>query len=309
MKMTAITKPMLAINADLDNLKFDRGLYATVKLDGIRCLIVGGKAVSRNFKAIPNVRVRDVIEKYALEGMDGEIIIHDKKDKPLPFNEISSYVMSHDKIIPTGYSVKYYVFDFVPIGMLLDTPYVNRMDHLKGLAVSSIIKKILPVKVKNYGALEKLYFDALADGFEGLIMRSGDSPYKLGRSTVKEGWLLKMKPFDDSEAVIIDLIEGQKNENEKECDAFGDTKRSSKKENMRDMNTLGAFKVRDMKTNLEFSIGTGIGLTKELRQEIWNDRKNMVGKIVKYRSQNVGVKELPRFPSFIGFRSENDMGE
>ena len=306
MYKSQITKPMLAVNADIPNLNYSGGLYCTVKLDGIRCLIVDGKAVSRNFKPIPNHKIREAIEAIGINDLDGEIII-EKDGEPVIFNEISGYVMSHSKELPEGYSLRYYVFDYIAPENSLTSAYLTRIESLKELAVDPIVKKVLPIRVNNFEELEALYGKALAAGFEGLIMRSGLSPYKLGRSTFKEGFLLKMKPFDDAEAIIVDLIEGQMNENEKTENAFGDSVRCSKKENMTDMDTLGAFKVKDMVSGLEFKIGTGIGLTKELRKEIWMDKKNMIGKIVKYRSQSVGVKELPRFPSFIGFRSEGDM--
>ena len=174
--MSNITKPMLAINADLENLNFVGGLWVTPKLDGIRCLIINGKAVSRNFKVIPNRKIRKTLEKYAEDGMDGELIIHDKNDKPIIFNEISGYIMSHEKELPVGYSLQYYVFDYVPKTVPLSTAYTKRCKNLKNLNCSNIIKKILPIRVNNFEELEVVYADALAEGHEGLIMRSANSP-------------------------------------------------------------------------------------------------------------------------------------
>ena len=57
-----ITKPMLAGKVkDLD--KIDYPVYATPKLDGIRAVMIDGKLVSRNFKAIPNNFTRTKFEK------------------------------------------------------------------------------------------------------------------------------------------------------------------------------------------------------------------------------------------------------
>jgi DNA ligase-1 len=39
-------------------------------------------------------------------------------------------------------------------------------------------------------------------GYEGICFRSPDSPYKHGRSTFKEGFLIKLKRFTTDEAVI-----------------------------------------------------------------------------------------------------------
>src|SRR5690606_28483163 len=43
----------------------------------------------------------------------------------------------------------------------------------------------------------------LARGYEGVMLRDPDGPYKFGRSTLREGTLLKLKRFEDAEAVVI----------------------------------------------------------------------------------------------------------
>ena len=69
---------------------------------------------------------------------------------------------------------------------------------------------------------------------------SPDGPYKCGRSTVREGYLLKLKRFADGEAVILGCCEQMHNANAAQQDAFGRTKRSSHKDNKIGKATLGA---------------------------------------------------------------------
>ena len=95
------------------------------------------------------------------------------------------------------------------------------------------------------------------------------------------------------------------NENEAGKDAFGYTERSSHKANQVPANTLGAFLVREVKTGVEFSIGTG--LDDILRQDVWDHQEKYIGQMVKYKAQACGEKDKPRFPSFIGFRDERDL--
>jgi DNA ligase-1 len=75
------------------------------------------------------------------------------------------------------------------------------------------------------------------------------------------------------------------------------------------MGTLGALKVRDVTTGIEFNIGTGY--TAAQRAELWAMwlAGTLAGKIAKYKHFEVGVKEAPRFPVFLGFRNPLDMGE
>ena len=53
----------------------------------------------------------------------------------------------------------------------------------------------------------------LDDGYEGLMLRAPDGPYKFGRSTVKENTLLKVKNFLDDEAEVIGFKEQTTNTN------------------------------------------------------------------------------------------------
>lgn len=317
--MDLITRPMLAVAIeDLSKLNYSNGLYATPKLDGIRCLIVNYTAVSRTFKPIPNKKINKLLSELSLNNFDGEIIIEDSNGIPLPFNEISSVVMSFDKDIPENCKLKYYIFDYVKEGP--NKPYLERLEDLKDCLLDrelitpfnppsyrDVLKPLYPTKVSNIEELETLYTKTLTEGFEGLILRTGTSPYKFGKSTFKEHYLMKLKPFEDAEAVIVDLVEAMENGNAKELDNFGNSKRSSHMGNLIAKNTLGAFKVTDVVHGYTFNIGTGIGLTKELKQEIWNNKDKYIGKMIKYRSQKIGEKDLPRIPSFIGFRSSEDL--
>ncbi len=167
------------------------------------------------------------------------------------------------------------------------------------------IKVVLPTLIHNYDRLVAYEHECLGNNYEGIILRSLDGPYKFGRSTVKEGYLLKIKRFDDSEAVIIDFEELLHNKNEQFADNLGLSERSTCKENMLHGNTLGSIVVTDLASNVTFSIGSG--LTFELRNKIWSNKSHYLGKIVKYKHQKSGSKDLPRFPVFLGFRDPIDM--
>lgn len=273
--MVGIIEPMLAGKVDLKHLNdlHYPGL-CTPKLDGIRCLIIKGKVVSRTLKPIPNKYIRDILETKTLNGMDGEIIVGNT------FSEVTSGVMTRNG----SPDFTYMVFDYV---INPSEPYYLRMDRLKSLSVkNSHIKFVLPVKINNEEELLGFETTCIKEGYEGVIWRSPDSPYKFGRSTLKEEYLLKLKRFEDGEAEIIELYE--------EIDITGKPK-----------NTLGGIKVRETKTGIRFHIGSGFDA--EERKKIWNYKDNYVGKLVKYKSQPHGAKDAPRFPIFLGFRDKNDI--
>lgn len=294
-------RPMLASKIEVEQIKFP--MLAQPKLDGFRALIVKGELVSRNLKPIVNPDVFRLYSSHEFEGFDGELIIPDHGDKNA-FQKTSSIVTTLDKPVSKE-DIQFCVFD------LWDMPeetYTNRFKNIKSrlkLMNKPPQFKLIPTKIVST-VEELLDFErrVLACGYEGIILRRTDSPYKYGRSTTKQGYLLKLKRFVDDEAIIIGFEERMHNANEATINKLGYTERSTKQGNKKPMGTLGAFKVRD-RSGREFHVGTG--LTDSQRQEIWNKREDYINKIIKFQHfAGAGVLELPRFPSFKGFRDVQD---
>jgi DNA ligase-1 len=279
---------------DITKLKYP--VLATPKLDGIRCLVIKGRAVSRKFKPIPNDYIRQTIETChnSLE-LDGEIMIPNRT-----FNELSGDVRRIDGR-PTNF--EYHVFDYIKNG--LSKAYADRVADLVALQhCSPFVKKVIPVAVDNPDDLTKFEEKCLVEGFEGIMVRSFFSPYKCGRSTENEGYLLKIKRFEDEEACVIGYEELMHNDNVATQDAFGRTERSSHQENLRGAGVLGKLECRRISNQVDFGIGTGFDA--KTRAELWAKRDQLIGKVVKFKHQPSGADERPRFPVFLGFRDEWD---
>lgn len=300
-----IKKPMLAASMEdskgnpvtFEDLKYP--LFASIKLDGIRALKVNGQVLSRSFKPIPNTHIQAMMTSLP-DGLDGELVVVGEE-----FAGTSSAVMSRDGTP----NFQFQIFDYVKDD--LNKPFSQRLVDLEQLKSSGILPDfcviVKQVIVNSANELSKFEEIAISEGHEGVMIRKPDSPYKCGRSSFREGYLIKIKRFIDSEAEIIGFEERMKNENEATIDELGYTKRSSAKDGLVPANTLGTLIVRDIHDGREFGIGTGKGLDDVLRKTIWDNKDKYLGKIIKYRFQEVGVKDLPRIPSFQGFRDEIDM--
>ncbi len=300
-----ITRPMLAETAE-DLSKIQYPVLVSPKLDGIRILKVDGKIVTRKFIPLPNNYTRKWLEKYIPDGMDGELILRNSKS----FNDCQSAFMSEDG----EPDFTFVVFDHVTSD--LSQPFVERYRGIRKtleekvwinvgtLQKVDIVPHYRAVDEEELMSFEKMFVN---DGYEGLMIRHPYGKYKCGRSTLKEGLLLKVKRFEDSEAIILDIQELMHNKNEQETDELGLSKRSKSLSGMVPANTLGNFIVRDIKSGVEFEIGTGLGLTQTLRKSIWDNKSSFIGKLVKYKFQPAGIKDKPRFPVFLGFRDERDM--
>ena len=294
-------KPMLAVDHDPAKLQFP--VLASPKLDGIRGLIWENRLLSRSLKPIPNKYISATLSNPLLEGFDGELIVGEPTATDC-YNASVSAIMRHDG----EPAFTFWVFD------LHDTDachYQRRLDELSE-RVRQVAKdvpadlRLLPqVEIADHDQLLDYEATQLALGYEGLILRHPKAPYKYGRSTVREGYLLKVKRFVDSEAVITGFEEQMFNGNEATTNELGRTKRSSHKAGMVGKNTLGALIVKDVTSGLQFNVGTG--LNDEIRQKIWRAQDSYLGQLVKYKYFPVGVKELPRHPVFLGFRHQEDM--
>ena len=301
----AITKPMLAcdLKGQWDKLVYPQ--YGTQKLDGIRTEKVERGVVSRTFKPIPNHDIRNtlmtILPDVATIGQsDGELICGN-------FQETTHRVMSQDEKTP-GW--RYYMFDLVREGFESE-PYLARIENLKKWYETlspehqAIIQLVLPTKLNNKADVEAYEQSCLDQGFEGVILRSGTSPYKSGRSTLREQYLTKVKRFEDSEAIVVGYEELMNNNNVATKDNFGHSERSTHKDNLSGAGVLGAFLVRDIKTKKEFRIGSGF--TMQQRKDYWEAKETLVGKLLKYKFFPVGQKDLPRHPIALGFRDPSDL--
>lgn len=299
-------KPMLACKADPAKLRFP--LYVQPKLDGIRASVVNGRLVSRTLKAIPNDSIREALSRPEFEGLDGELIVGDPTAADC-YRRTSSFVMAGNKI---GEPWCYFVFDKHDV----QGGFVERYAELLGVVPRELMSatpdlnggaiQIVPtLTAEDAEKLEQLERLIIEEGHEGAILRQPHAAYKFGRASKTAGELVKLKRFEDAEAEIIGVYEEQHNGNVAVRNALGRTERSTAQAGKTGKGTLGGFHVRDLETGIEFKVGTGFSA--EERQTYWTQQATMIGRYVKYKSFKIGVKEKPRHPVFLGFRSKEDM--
>lgn len=304
-------KPMLSGKAPDDLTKLKYPVAVSPKLDGFRAVIIDGVVMSRNLKPIRNKHVQRLYGREEFNGFDGELIVGDPTAKDC-FNVTSSGVTRADG----EPDVNFYVFD----RMQYDVNWIGRFGSISDAENICRVEHILVFDANGVKEEEQRY---LEQGYEGLMIRAPDGPYKEGRSTTREGWLLKLKRFEDSEALVIGMEEKMHNSNEATTNALGRTQRTSHQENLIPLDTMGALIVRDLKTGVEFNIGTGFDDAERLRW--WESMGSTPGGrttdnagglvftvlipsiIVKYKHFAIGSKDKPRFPTYLGIRHPDDV--
>lgn len=274
-------KPMLAVNApSLDKIVFP--VLASPKLDGVRCLVIDGKPTTRNGKPISNDFIRGTLSDLSIYNwLDGELVTLDKDDKIKGFNECSGDIRRSSG----SPKFEFLVFDSINPTVIGRT-FQERLDFVKGQIGFSGYAKLIPHIVCNTIAeLEEFEQYCVEHGYEGVMIRQPHGPYKHGRSTAKEQYLLKVKRFDDHEMEVTGY------EPLVRKDGSVDHTRAGK--------LIGY-------TSKFGEVKVGSGFTDEQRRHIVSHKHTWVGESVTFKYQPSGMAEdgKPRFPVFKGIRQE-----
>ena len=289
-----LTKPQLLErkNPDLDTLPYP--MYVTPKLDGIRCLSnENGHAVSRTLKQIPNECIRQCfLDNPYLTGSDGELIVGDPTSHSV-MRDTTSGVMGV-KGIP---DFKYYIFDI----WSSNKKYYEKLEALNAWnpKLPNWVHIVPSKLVNNKEELLSFEKECLELGYEGVIIRHPEAVYKFGRTTMKECNAFKLKRFTDAEAIIVGYVPEYENTNEAEINELGRTKRSTMQVGLVPKERLGSFIV-SMPEYGTFNVGSGFD--HQDRAVFWACRDGLIGATIKFKFFDMGVKDKPRHPIFLGFR-------
>jgi len=292
-------KPMLAATlADPKQLNFIVPLYVSPKLDGLRCIIRGGQALSRNLKPFRNEFVQEVLgNKPELEGLDGELIVGLPNEGNV-LGRTQSGIMS----VEGKPDFTFHVFDHV-----LDP----KLPFRRRLELASAVLNPFVFAVPHYGCSDLEEFLQLEErfllqGYEGVMARHPGSLYKFGRATMNEHGLIKFKRFTDSEGIVESIEEGVVNENEAQVDLLGRTKRSHHTENFVPSGKVGTLYVKDLKTQELVRVSPG-RMTHDMRRHYWDQPHELIGSIVKYKWFDYNTLDAPRFATYQAHRDLEDM--
>lgn len=293
---------LAAQNCTLDDIEFP--CWISTKFDGIRCLTAHGVGRSRENLVLPNRHLQSLMASLQEFSLDGEIIVGDPNAEDC-YNKTQSAVSTHEG----QPDFRYYVFDEISNPGL---PFVTRQRNLKQLfddgRLPSFCILVLQQEVESKVELVEVYEALVEAGHEGVITRRGSAPYRRGRGTKKAQDMIKLKPREDSEFEVMGFEELLRNTNEATISETGHTKRSSAKAGKVAGGTLGKILARDIHSGERFKIGTFKGLKAKDKKEIWDNQDKFMSRIGVYSFCPVGVKKLPRHPSFKGWRDTFDIG-
>lgn len=236
--------------------------WVSEKLDGVRAYWDGERFWSRGGN---EYRAPDwFTEGFPDVPMDGELWMGRGR-----FAELSGAVRRLEPVDPSWRQIRFMVFDLPT----LDQPFSERIAAMKALlqpSPSPFLAMVAQRRATDHERLMSALDKVVSEGGEGLMLRRGGSLHSAGRSDD----LLKVKRYDDAEAVVVAHLAG-----------------SGKYEGM-----LGSVRVR-RDDSREFHIGTGFS-------DEQRENPPPVGATITYKYYGFTSTGLPRFASFLRIRND-----
>jgi len=291
-------KPLQPKNAELDKLAFPCGVQK--KYDGEKLININGQVLSRRLKPIRNTwltaQMQEIMQYFDIP-LEGEVQVDGT------FAATAGLLNSSNR---EGDFI-YWVFD-TPMP---DTPYMERQRILHNAVMDANDPRVRMVEtITAYDVEELLEVHAKYDAdpsLDGTITRNMKSEYKTGRATVAVGHVMKLKSFDDSEAIITGFTERMHNTNEAKTNELGRTERSSAQDGLVPTGLIAAY-TADW-NGVEIVV-TATGDLASRMDRFNNFDEMCMGKLVKFQYQGVFPDTgKPRFPTELGLRDESDMGD
>lgn len=277
-KGTVYVEPQLAkLYEDYQGkIDFDKESWLIqCKFNGNRCIATKNGLFTRKgeqYKSIPHIEESLVsfFKSHPDAVIDGELYNYELRNQ---LNELSKLVrrtvhITEEHLIESEKKVRFYVYDGYNFTSetAQDKPYSVRKDWIdKNLLICKYIKEVKSYPVKSQKDLDKYYNQFLDDGQEGAILRRSDVGYENKRTK----FLLKIKPENDSEGIILDIQEGQGN-------------------------WAGAGKIITLRwNNIEFN--ATLKGTYEQGVEFLKNKKQWIGKEVKFLYNGLTGLNVPNF--------------
>ena len=260
--LAAQAAPLVLLAHEADTEIDPAGWLVSEKLDGVRALWDGHTLRFRSGRTV--AAPAGFLARLPAQPLDGELWLGRGR-----FDELSGLVRRAEPTDGLWRELRYMLFE------LPQAPgdFATRAAALQRLADAARWPQLQAVPqqpLRDRAALRARLDEVVQGGGEGLMLHRADAPWQTGRSRV----LLKLKPVQDADAVVIGHVPGRG----------------------RLEGRLGALVLR-RDDGLVFQLGTGLS-------DAQRDAPPRVGSTVTYSYRGVTPQGVPRFASFLRVRPD-----
>jgi len=312
-----ITKPSLAEDAQLDKVQFP--CWVQPKIDGVRAMNLNGTLTGRSLDQFAGFGITEYFSRPEFKGFDGEMILGSKPNCTDRLCSATTGAMGRFKEVSEMANLHWYVFDYLDAPNLSYEVRYRKLKEQVQMLNHHRIHLVPSTLVHNLELLKSFIAYCANDGYEGTIIRNPRAPFKPGRATLKGQELWRVKPWADAEILVTGITEGNQNANEAKRNTLGRTERSSSAAGLIPNGQVGSIQgtmVADFhdpitgkllfEKGLEVTISSGEMSVKEATHYFQNQHE-IIGHLVKFKHMTHGVKDQPRFPTYVSHRLKEDM--
>lgn len=312
-----MTKPQLAEDAILEEVRTP--CWVQPKIDGVRALNRTGRLTGRSLDEFKGYLISDFFSRPGFVHLDGEMILGNKPNCTNRLCSATTGAMGRFKDVSEMADLHWWVFDHLEVPT---EPYEDRYNRLRHHveALEHPRVHLVPYKVcKTLADVKAAIAEYAALGYEGTIIRNPHAPLKPGRATRKGQELWRVKPWADAEILVTGITEGNSNANEAKTNSLGRTERSSAAAGLVPNGQVGSIQGTMLADffdpftgallfakGLPVTVGSGEMSVAEA-EHYFKHPGEIVGHVVKFKHMTHGVKDQPRFPTYISHRLRQDM--
>ncbi|MFW0778545.1 MAG: hypothetical protein ACN2B6_12590 [Rickettsiales bacterium] len=300
-------RPMLAQNSKPEDIQKEN--YGSLKMEGVRAVFTPEGLLTRNLKPFANERIYErmrTVEEFCVEHgiyLEGEFYVHGWS-----FNRIDSCLRGSGNIDADQMEV--HIFDFY-CDAKEDAPFSERIEYYK-FAVDDLrgrfgvdhIHAVEQRLMKDADEIRNAYAWAIEHGYEGFCLKAADGPYKKGRSTLKQEYFTRIKPEEDYDCIVLDILERQTNLCESEVNELGYLKKRQDKDMKQGAGMAQSAVVYCPALGSVHKVSLTRGLTDPDRMRIWEERVLWLGTPMTYVGIPVPGQDIPRSPRFDKWRGD-----
>lgn len=271
----------------------------SIKFDGVRGVITGHSIESRSKATLPNDNLYTTF-KHLMDWckennciLDGEFYSHD-----VDFGEVIGVCMTKGTKKPIPDSFFFHCFDCIPLDDI-KMSFENRFKLIPKLDRLEIVEQQMINIPEDSESLTTEFKQRLDEGFEGLMIRGAEKPYKFGRSTPTCGTGYKFKLYETHDAKILGVQQATivDAKAEKKINELGRSVTSKKKGDRVLIESASGFEC--VFEGEEFVVN--LGLSDERKKEIWENKEKYIGEFCEFKAMPT-TKDAPRNPNFLRMR-------
>lgn len=259
--LPSLAEPPALAHAEVYRAGIDpSGYWVSEKLDGVRAVWDGEQLHFRSGRLI--AAPAWFTQRFPARALDGELWMGRGQ-----FERLSGIVRRETPDDAEWRQVRYMLFE-LPGAEGDFSERVTAMREIAAQAGLPWLQAVEQLRVNDQAALQRRFDEVVKGGGEGLMLHRADAHYRAGRSDD----LLKLKPWDDAEAVVVTHLPGK-------------GKYAGK---------LGALLV-ELPDGRRLRIGSGFS-------DVQRTDPPAVGATITYRFRGQTAKGLPRFATFLRAR-------